>query len=464
MKGKLIAGLTALALTGACAQEIPIANKSMTTSEKLIASQHIIMPEDVSVTQMPKPAKEESVWQQYLDEINPSVVCIRDKAMYEAKGIGDFSLKEKKVAWIQKGHGSGTIFKEVEHEGRREYLILTNYHVAYSKKIIGGARMLKQELFLVENEEDSFTDDDIALEKIANSPDNDMTILRTIGAPELPVAKMKMGLPKELNGDDRLFTSGFPLAENKIATEGQISSTTFYEAIVVPVPLEVYSANISIDSGQSGSPVAIPVKENGKTVFYCIGLVYAKASSTDTIRLITPIDKAKKLFETMKDVPSKRPKLSAPITKDLMDELDQVYIINGKGLEIKCSEDSCNMNMYLMAGTNPVMREYVQTNFSLKDGLANVKNISYIKDGQETHMRNGNEEDNVLFSALLNYCGLQEKSSDLWEQLERTTAETRKVKYMERVLGEDARTMKFDIRAFFYELYQNNEIPEFYLR
>ncbi|MBR9702764.1 hypothetical protein GOV10_01895, partial [Candidatus Woesearchaeota archaeon] len=120
MKGKLIAGLTALALTGACAQEMPI------------ASQHITMPEDVSVTQMSKPEKDKSVWQQYLDEINPSVVCIRDRALYEDEGYTEFTKKEKKVAWIQKAHGSGTIFKEVEHKGRTEYLILTNHHVAHS--------------------------------------------------------------------------------------------------------------------------------------------------------------------------------------------------------------------------------------------------------------------------------------------------------------------------------------------
>lgn len=453
MKGKIISGLAALALTASCAQQ--------TTT---IASQHVTTPEEVSVEQVSKPEKDESIWQQYLDKINPSVFCIRDSALYEFDAISQLSGKEKKVGGFAGGHGSGTVVQEIEYEGRTEYLILTNYHVGYAADIVNGGKLIEQKLFLVDNEEDMFKEDDIKLERMAGSPDNDMMFLRTINAPKLPVAKMKFGLPKELNGDDRLFTSGFPLAKDKQTNEGQISSTAFYEGDLVPFPLEVYSANISIDSGQSGSPVVIPVKENGETVFYCVGLIYAKASTTDTIRLITPIEKAEQLFATMKDVPSKRPQLTARITKEKIATLDQVYTINGKGLEVRCKDSRCEMDIYLMAGSNAITQEHLRTVFTLGVEKIDVESILYKKGDEITELRQGNEDDDLLVAALINYSSIQEQSADLKEKFNRTSTETRRQKYLDRVVMNDQNTLAFDMRAFFYGFYQNEQISEHYMR
>ena len=91
MKGNIITSLTALALAAGCAQQ-----------EAPIAITHVTQPGDVAVEQVMKPAKDESVWQQYLDEINPSVICIRDKALYESKGYTDYTKKEKKVALMHR--------------------------------------------------------------------------------------------------------------------------------------------------------------------------------------------------------------------------------------------------------------------------------------------------------------------------------------------------------------------------
>mgnify|MGYP006204872629 CR=1 FL=1 len=122
-------------------------------------------------------------------------------------------------------HGSGIIIGRTEAEGRTEYLVLTNHHVADpSNYVVQDGRFLREnrnntravpivpeETYLTVSDDGADSADDIPLVEVSRDVRGDMTLLRTVGADrELPVFNGQIGFaPGDVLEGMKVITTGF---------------------------------------------------------------------------------------------------------------------------------------------------------------------------------------------------------------------------------------------------------------
>ena len=264
-------------------------------------------------------------------ELKKNVVCIRGKPQYSAPTMNPATKDIISIVKLGRYHGTGFVYDTEMVNGKKEYLILTNNHVASNDAIsVSGATVWtldKNDLFIVENTYDNDEKNATKLEVIAVDPDHDAAILRTInaemGKQQFQVYKGKFGLPKATLGPkDELITFGFPYGRSKVEVTGAVSAMEYVDVDVTAYPNTAYLANIPIDPGQSGSPVFYFTKEGTP---HMIALVYAGMDGSDTIKLLTPESGFRELLQTKQNTESKKPKLQETATMKTIDIVNSDY-------------------------------------------------------------------------------------------------------------------------------------------
>ncbi len=205
-----------------------------------------------------------------LEELAKSVVCVRLTVQYEAARPNAKGTAETKMS------GTGFVF---DYDGRYSYIITAEHVVDISHTLKGMAKCGKKgtpctsmflpvaaEYSVVDNREDNDSSNDISLELIAADVEHDIAILRT--ETELPVAhSYYVGNAESLHIGEDAYSIGYPAGEMRLVVSGIVSNTDNN----INGLKDRKVLNLSMDSGQSGSPYF--VKRGDK--YYLMGICQA---------------------------------------------------------------------------------------------------------------------------------------------------------------------------------------------
>jgi hypothetical protein len=188
--------------------------------------------------------------------------------------------------------GTGVVVGETWVDGRLEYLILTNHHVADASNYVLeqdgvlwvnptntlAVPSVHEESYLMRDPAEYRSDDAIELVELVRQVRGDMTLMRTVGANrEMTVFRGPIGYSRGgVAVGDHIVTSGYPFGRNKVIAGGSVLAIDYphdlgldHEDIVISMPVQ---------PGQSGGPVfrIEGAPDGGELTFRLIGLVHAK--------------------------------------------------------------------------------------------------------------------------------------------------------------------------------------------
>ncbi len=240
----------------------------------------------------------EPVIRRAYEAVNASVVRLRTVASVELTLPDPSSGLRSVVKRPLAVHGSGVVIGTVEVDGRTEYLVLTNHHVADpSNYVVQDGRFLREnrnntravplvpeETFLTLSEDGEDSPDDIPMIEVARDVRGDMTLLRTVGATRaLTPFTGQIGFqPGELAEGMQVITSGFPNGGRLMTDSGEIMDVDRRHDL--GPPHDDFVLSLPVEHGQSGSPVfvAYQVQDGGgeEVQFQLIGLLHAREKGT----------------------------------------------------------------------------------------------------------------------------------------------------------------------------------------
>ena len=189
--------------------------------------------------------------------------------------------------------GTGVVVGTTLVNGRTEYLILTNHHVADASNYVmddGGylrvnpkntqaVPRVAEESFLMAEQRDSILADDVRLVEVVRRVEGDMTLMRTDGATRaLTVFEGDIGyVGDEIDPGAVVLTSGYPWGGKQIAAVGSVLEVDYPHEL--GMPHEDFVVDLPVEPGQSGGPIFLV--EGGRAAgdpvtFRLIGLIHAK--------------------------------------------------------------------------------------------------------------------------------------------------------------------------------------------
>jgi len=224
-----------------------------------------------------------------LDRLMESVVRIRTIADLKTERHGHGESGAANAPYTV--DGSGVVIGEVMVDGRREYLILTNHHVADASNYVleeGGylrvnpantlaVPSVPEVSYLMSQSGDSITADDVELVELVRRVRGDMTLMRTSGAVQpLTVFEGKIGYaPGEIGVGATIVTSGYPWGRERIVAFGEVREIDYLHKL--GLPHEDFVVDVPVEPGQSGGPIFLVEGGEGEEITYrLIGLVHAK--------------------------------------------------------------------------------------------------------------------------------------------------------------------------------------------
>jgi hypothetical protein len=141
-------------------------------------------------------------------------------------------------------HGTGVIIGREHVNGRQEYLVLSNEHVANNYHVAGEST-----LYIVVG---ANVYDPIPLKTLAVDSRRDQALLRTVGCNEtFAVPDYVIGSPQEDITLDTVFTEGYGNGTFGIL-EGKVLSTDYKDW-----GMRCYKIGIRVGGGQSGAPLVV---------------------------------------------------------------------------------------------------------------------------------------------------------------------------------------------------------------
>ncbi|HEX7088661.1 MAG TPA: serine protease [Longimicrobiales bacterium] len=245
-------------------------------------------------------------------QVAASVVCIRTLIQREFSGLDPHTGRMATFKAPVALHGTGIVIDSIRENGRTEYIILTNHHVADPSnyfEIEGrflrerkdnhrSAPRLREASYLVDSSEDDYEADDILLVEIGRDAAGDAALLKTVGARRpLTVFAGVIGFEDgAIAAGTPVMTAGFPIGEHRVTGRGELTAVDYYHEL--GIPHHDYAVDLPLQPGQSGSPVfAVGLRPgNGEpeVVFTLIGLLHARNGGTP---LVVPYPLWKELLD-----------------------------------------------------------------------------------------------------------------------------------------------------------------------
>lgn len=280
---------------GACTGSIAL--KGASTAIFLTAA-HLLMA-GAALPQVVEPVDPlEPMIRRAYEAVSETVVRLRTEASVELTipdpGSGLRSVVKRPLSV----HGSGVVIGQTEVDGRIEYLVLTNHHVADpSNYVVQEGRFLREnrnntravptmpeETFLTMSADGEDSPDDIPLIEVARDVRGDMTLLRTVGATRhLPTFDGRIGFaPGEVAEGTQVITTGYPNGGHRLTDSGEIMEVDRRHDL--GPPHDDFVLSLPVEHGQSGSPVFVAHRVYGETGmhvrFLLIGLLHAREKGT----------------------------------------------------------------------------------------------------------------------------------------------------------------------------------------
>ncbi len=222
--------------------------------------------------------------------VEESIIRIRTSAELEVTR-SDPSSRDEPATRPYSIDGSGVVVGEMLVDGRREYLILTNHHVADASNYVleeGGylrvnpentlaVPSVEEQSFLMRSASDTVSEEDVQLIELVRHVRGDMTLMRTVGIDrELVVFTGPIGFAEgEIEVGAPVVTGGYPWGGERLVAAGSILELDYPHEL--GMPHGDFVLDLPVEPGQSGGPLFL-VEENaeGAVDFRLIGLIHAR--------------------------------------------------------------------------------------------------------------------------------------------------------------------------------------------
>ena len=437
------------------------------------------------------------------DELRKSTVCIRQEAVIEGGMRALFPFFESqhtalmpfvppmhKGFLVERGHGTGTVIGTERVDGRDEYLVLTNNHVAwrpYFESRVDEHGVLNYRMRAVSESDLSIVSDRYddrrgatRLEIVARDVDSDAALLRTVNAPKLNILPYRLGVdnPGSIVPGATIYTAGFPLAENHIFSPGALLSVDAVDTHLTQYPNTHFLATLPTDPGQSGSPVLMPLitTDQGRIVVTpaLIGLIYAGSKEFDTIHMITPYANFSHVVERKETRPSKRPSLIASVNAARMTEIYEgiaemghVIAIGKIHSVVKRVGDVYCLTQHLLSGPIPLTNQRLDITFRTDDSI-HCDKITFHE--HRTSPRRLNATDDLMYArrwdefltAVFNHAAIGAQFNTL-SASSNDSRENKQLQYLARVATENLGVLRHVQESLHDGLYERRIINRHFL-
>jgi S1-C subfamily serine protease len=236
-------------------------------------------------------------------EHQPYSFCVRNAVVYECLSYSaDGSVRKTRRQAV--AHGTAFAYKQ----DAGTTLLFTNEHVAEwpavtpdAKAVDGvpaGCKRVSEKLSIVDNEQDDYEADDVALTRIVADPQLDAAVLRAKAT--LPVLPWKIGRSAALHERDAVEVRGFPLGAFAATNVGKVVSA-FQHDDEGQWDHDDFVIDALLSNGNSGSPVLAVSCKTGELEL--VGVYHAGYLQGSALNVVVGIDQLRDLMTTMKRAP-----------------------------------------------------------------------------------------------------------------------------------------------------------------
>ncbi len=236
-------------------------------------------------------------------ERQPYSFCVRNSVVYECLSYAaDGSVRRTRRRGVQ--HGTAFAYKQ---DGGAT-LLLTNEHVAEwpavtpdARTVDGvpaGCKRVSEKLEIVDNENDAYEADDVALTRVVADAQLDAAVLRAKTL--LPVLPWKIGRSAGLHERDVVEVRGFPLGAFAATNVGKVVSA-FQHDDEGSWDHDDFVIDALLSNGNSGSPVLAVSCKTGELEL--VGIYHAGYLGGSALNVVVGIDQLRDLMTTLKRTP-----------------------------------------------------------------------------------------------------------------------------------------------------------------
>jgi S1-C subfamily serine protease len=226
--------------------------------------------------------------------------CTRSTALYECLSYGsDGTIRRDRKKVV----AHGTAFAYRKQAG--ETLLLTNEHVASWPAITDavhevsgvpvGCKRVSDTLTLVDDENDSYAKDDIAVTRVVSDPELDVAVLKARAA--LQVIPWKIGHSAAIRERNLVEVRGFPLGAFRATNIGKVISAHDHDDFG-DWDHDDFVVDALLSKGNSGSPVLGISCTTGE--YELLGIYHAGYSEGAAMNVVVGIDQVRDLMATLK--------------------------------------------------------------------------------------------------------------------------------------------------------------------
>lgn len=250
------------------------------------------------------------------DPANRYTYCIRNTATYECLNYGsDGSVRRRQHRTTV--HGTGFAYQLDGEETR----LLTNEHVIYWPTVTDaqhhidavplGCKLIKQKLSIVDNEDDEFDGDDIALTRVVDDRALDVAVVRA--KTKLRLLPYRTGHSAALSTGDVVIVRGFPLGVFQAYNTGKIINTLDDDRYKHWDHVD-FIVDAQLSNGNSGSPVLALNRKTGE--YELVGVFHASYERASSLNAVIAIDQLRGLMFQLKREARPQPKLGLELLSE----------------------------------------------------------------------------------------------------------------------------------------------------
>ena len=236
-------------------------------------------------------------------ERQPYSFCVRNTAIYECLSYSvDGTVKRSRKKAVL--HGTAFAYRQ---DGAST-LLMTNEHVAEwpavtddAHRVDGvpaGCKRVSETLRIVDNEDDAYEADDVALQRVVADPQLDAAVLRA--KTRLAVLPWKIGRSAALRERNVVEVRGFPLGAFYATNVGKVISA-FQHDDEKDWDHDDFVIDALLSAGNSGSPVLAVSCKTGE--FELVGVYHAGYTEGSALNVVVGIDQLRDLMTTLKRTP-----------------------------------------------------------------------------------------------------------------------------------------------------------------
>lgn len=250
------------------------------------------------------------------DPDNRYTYCIRNVATYDCLNYGsDGAVRHHQHQ--RTVHGTGFAY-QLDGEGTR---LLTNEHVVYWPMVTdaqhrvddvpSGCKLIKQKLSIVDNEDDEFDGDDIALTRVVDDRALDVAVVRAKS--KLRLLPYRIGHSAALSTGDVVIVRGFPLGVFQAYNTGKIINTLDEDRYKHWDHVD-FIVDAQLSNGNSGSPVLALNRKTGE--YELVGVFHASYERASSLNAVIAIDQLRSLMFQLKREAKPQPRLGLQLLSE----------------------------------------------------------------------------------------------------------------------------------------------------